>query len=307
MSASRDTSQDDLIEIDLDANDNEPELSPAGNDAGAGSQRDDRLEAEQRDDDDFETSVDTSSMSDEQKREERRKFRAEKRKREREYVSVLENELAKQREQLALLQQQVTQQTTSTVEQRYRDALEHVRRAERAMQDAVERGDGAQHVEAMRYRDEALTKARELGGHIQRMRNGGQVQQPMQPDPELLKRAQSWASKHSWYNPSGTDVDSQVVQAVDNEVAREGFDPRTTDYWEELTERLRDKLPHRFKVAERKAPAVSGRSEPTTPNGKRTVRISPEMKAALQEAGIWDDPKRRNKALADHFRILNER
>lgn len=310
MSAQRDPSGQEIeIEVDFGA-EAEDELKPVGGDGvkAPTPQRDERLEADQRDEEE-EDDDDEPGLTDEQRRNKRTRKRAELRRRNKELVVALEAELNKHREMLAQLQQQVAQQTTTTVEAQYRAAVEHVRRAETAMKDAVERGDGDRHIEAMRYRDEALTKARELGVHVQRMREGGQARPPqqLQPDPELVRRATEWASKHNWYNPAGADVDSQVVQAIDNEVARAGFDPRTTDYWEELTDRLKEKLPHRFKVAERKAPAISGRGEATVVSGKRTMKISPEFRQTLEEAGIWDDPKRRNKALADHFRILNER
>jgi hypothetical protein len=219
--------------------------------------------------------------------------------------NAMEQQLAQQQRVIEQLQHQVGQTVTQNVEAQYRAAMDHVRRAEAAMQDAVERGDGAEHVKAMRYRDEAVAAARQLAPRVEQVRRGVQpAQQQMQPDPELIRRTSEWAQKNAWFNPAGTDPDSAVVKAIDNEVAAAGFDPRTSDYWEELNDRLREKLPHRYKVGERKAPAVGGRGEVSMSAGKKTYRISQDMRAALEEAGIWDDPKRRAKVLADHFRIL---
>ena len=267
----------------------------------------DRLESDQRaehgGDDDEGDSQPNGKLTPEQRREQRRLNRI----RRKEYVNALEATVGTLSQRLQQLEQQVGRNAATTVEQQYREATDHVRRAEQIMQQAVEAGDGSKHVEAMRYRDEALAAARSLAPQVRQLRNGGAVQQQpqQQPDPELVRRATSWASRHSWYNAKGSEQDTGIIREIDAEVASEGFDPRTSDYWDELTDRARERLPHRFKVGERKGPAVGDRGEAPSP-GRKQVRISPQMRAAMEEAGVWDDPKRRNKVLADHFRLQNQ-
>jgi uncharacterized coiled-coil protein SlyX len=272
------------------------------------SEEDERLEADQRPDEDDDDDDDQPGDSEDRRRRRKNSKSAQARIRRREMFNAMEARVAEQQRVIEQLSQQVGQQVGQTVESQYRNALDHVRRAEQAMKDAVERGDGDEHVKALRYRDEAIAAARAIAPRVEQVRRAGgtaQAPQPqMQPDPELIRRTTTWAQKNPWFSPNGADPDSAVVKAIDNEVAAAGFDPRTSDYWDELNDRLREKLPHRFKVGERKGPSIGGRGEITTSAGKKTYRIAPEMRAALEEAGIWDDEKRRAKVLADHFRIL---
>lgn len=267
----------------------------------------DRLEREQRAPE-FDEDDDDVDDGDANKRAERLRRRRENRKRRLEAQRAMESQIVQQGHILQQVLQRLDQQSAQSVESQYRTAMDHVSRAEQLMKDAVERGDGDAHVKAMRYRDEAVATARRLAPAVEQQRRGGpqQPSQPMQPDPELMRRVETFKQKHQWYTPGGSDADSVLVQQLDDEVARLGYDPRTSDYWDELADRMRDKLPHRFKVGERKAPAIGDRGQPVTPGGKVTYRISPEMRAHMEEAGIWDNPKRRAKVLADHFRILKQ-
>lgn len=281
----------------------EVEVQPPGDKPGS-----DRLEREQRSPEEDEDEDDGPDDGDANKRAERLRRRREHRKRRLEAQRAMESQIMQQGQILQHVLQRLEQQSAQSVESQYRAAMDHVSRAEQLMKDAVERGDGDAHVKAMRYRDEAVATARRLAPAVEQQRRG-QPQQPsqaMQPDPELMRRVEAFQKKHQWYSPNGTDADSALVRQLDDEVARLGYDPRTSDYWDELTDRLREKIPHRFKVGERKAPAIGDRGQPVTPGGKVTYRISPEMRAHMEEAGVWDNPKRRAKVLADHFRLLKQ-
>jgi len=139
-------------------------------------------------------------------------------------------------------------------------------------------------------------------------------QAPQQVDPEVVGMAQKWATRNRWYDPNGGDQDSRVVLALDEQLSREGFDPRTPEYWEELDDRSAKYLPHRY---QRKTPSRSGNSGYNngadaggrgSPVGgsDREVRgrtseggyhLSPERVAALKESGMWDDPDKRARMI----------
>lgn len=146
------------------------------------------------------------------------------------------------------------------------------------------------------------------------------------PDPEVVRRAVAWAAKHAFADPQrGNREEVEIVKAVDHNLHKEGWDPRSDDYWTELTSRIKRRLPHHFKKAEngggRKVqddkggrPAAGGpRMAPSSqsgggsrPLGKNEVRVSAERKAAMQAAGKWDDPVLRNRQLAAYAKYDRE-
>ena len=118
--------------------------------------------------------------------------------------------------------------------------------------------------------------------------------------------AHEFIREHPWYDPDHKDEDSIIVLALDQALVRQGMNPETEEYWDELRDRVRKRLPEKFenkRNAERSdtgrprgGPQIgSGRGEGGAPSGRREVYISPERKSAMMEAGVWDDPILRNK------------
>jgi hypothetical protein len=157
--------------------------------------------------------------------------------------------------------------------------------------------------------------------------------QTQEPDPEIVARAQVWQREHSWFDPKLRDEDSAIAFAVEQTVFREGrLQPRSDDYWEEVDRRLAKRLPERYDVRGRdpddddeddderggRAPRngqrrvngdnrTNGARRPSGPTIKvggreRTLRkgevfIDEDRKAAMIEAGVWDDPTARDRFL----------
>ena len=103
--------------------------------------------------------------------------------------------------------------------------------------------------------------------------------------------------ENTWYDPSGADEDSAVVLAIDNKLAQEGYDPRSEEYWDELHNRVKRRLPEKFKQARKPTggPAVGSGREHAPVSTRKEIYISPERKSALQEAGVWEDPVLRQR------------
>lgn len=215
-----------------------------------------------------------------------------------------QNQLMAQR--LAQLEGRTFQQDQATIESRLSEAQADFSVAERLLKQAIADGNGDEVVRAMAVRDDARDRARQLTAMRQRAENARQApQQQGVPavDPRVKANAEGWMRDKQWYDPSGNDEDSAIVLAIDNRLASEGYDPKQPDYWRELDERVKRRLPHRFKAAEtpapderpagRRGPPVAGGREHAPPSTRREVYISPERKKALQEMGAWDDPAQR--------------
>ena len=109
-----------------------------------------------------------------------------------------------------------------------------------------------------------------------------------------------------WYDPAHRDADSKLALEVDQALASEGFNPKTREYWEELDNRLQDLLPHRYTnensepIQQRQRPrsAVTSTGRETSNSaGRNTFTLSPDQVRAMKDAGMWDDPVKKNRMI----------
>ena len=127
-----------------------------------------------------------------------------------------------------------------------------------------------------------------------------------------MRHAQEFIKENPWYDAQGRDEDSAIVIAIDQSLAKEGFNPQSADYWDELRRRASKRLPERFdgdapkrsserpesRREPRGGPAVGSGREYAPTSTRKEIYISPERKQALIEAGVWDDPVLRNRYVA---------
>jgi len=192
----------------------------------------------------------------------------------------------------------------NNVDGQLREAINEFDMAEKVIAKAVAAGNGDDVAQAMRYRDQAMAKAQQL--KALKDRAAQQAPQPKQPgmDDVTLHYAKEFVKENAWYDPQGRNEESAVVLAIDQTLVRDGFQPNTEEYWAELRKRAARRLPEKFgKQAEpakddrqaRGGPAVGSGREHAPSSTRKEVYISPERKAALIEAGVWDDPVLRMK------------
>jgi hypothetical protein len=124
-------------------------------------------------------------------------------------------------------------------------------------------------------------------------------------DRRLVDNANSFMEKNSWYKPDGKDTDSAMTRTLDNGLAQEGWDPKSSEYWEELNARVKKYLPHRSNrgtVASTDTPkprsVVSGSGGESGSSGNPgTFKLSGARVQALKDAGMWEDPAQRADAV----------
>jgi hypothetical protein len=174
--------------------------------------------------------------------------------------------------------------------------------AEKVIAKAIENGNGADVTQALRYRDQAIAQMNQLLFAKQQSAR----QAPPQPkiDDMTMHYAKEFIEENSWYDPQGRDEESAIVLAIDQALAKEGLNPQSEEYWDELRSRAARRLPERFgqkkaapksERSPRGGPAVGSGREHAPTSTRKEIYISPERKEALIEAGVWDDPVLRMK------------
>ena len=117
-------------------------------------------------------------------------------------------------------------------------------------------------------------------------------QQYVAPQQSADPKAEDWAAKNTWF---GNDS-AMTYTAFDIHktlVEREGFDPKSDEYYAEVDKRIRLEFPHKFdKVddnsTERAKPAQTVASaKRSAPTGrKKTVRLTPSQVAIAKRLGV---------------------
>ena len=169
--------------------------------------------------------------------------------------------------------------------------------AERVIAKAVDSGNGTDVTQAMRYRDQAMMTMNQLLAAKQETNRP----QPNMPkvDDLTMHYAKEFIQDNPWYDAQGRDESSAIVLAIDQSLAKEGLNPQTEEYWDELRSRAARRLPEKFgnsKSSQRSdrqprgGPAVGSGREHAPATTRNEVYINPERKQALIDAGVWDDP-----------------
>lgn len=258
---------------------------------------DERLAESEDDSDD-----DIASSTNREKRRKRREMQRRAR-------EAKDRELAQLRETVAQLSQRISVTETravnsdvQTLQQQYAKAVREVQQAELVMARAIEAGNGEDVAAALRIRDQAKAEAASIETRYQQFQTAVQQASTPQVDPTIVNYAKQWMDANPWYDPQGRDRDSALTKAIDGELVRDGFDPRSREYWEELTSRVAEALQPEGKAAKndtprRKAPPTGNTREHAPQSTRKEIYVTPERKQAMVEAGVWDDPVLRQKYL----------
>lgn len=248
-------------------------------------------------------------------RERRRQERQARKDRHRQTVNDLRSQLAIRDRMLEELSTRVSQVETRSstadltrIDAGIQQAEQNYNYHKSVLARATTEGDGETAADATEKMLQARVRHNELNLLKRRMTPQPQSQ-PL--DPRMVSAAQEWMDRNKWYNPTGGDQDSQVVLAIDRQLALERLDPTTDSYWDELSRRVEKYLPHRVKRG--KIETVEGGSKNPTPppsrgvsgskpGRKETYTLSKERVNAMKDAGVWDDPKAR----ADMIRRYRE-
>ena len=117
-------------------------------------------------------------------------------------------------------------------------------------------------------------------------------QQQRAPQQQSDPRAEDWASRNSWF---GNDS-AMTYTAFDIHktlVEKEGYDPKSNEYYTEVDKRIRLEFPHKFdkiegSTTERAKPAqnVASARRSASTGRKKTVKLTPSQVAIAKRLGV---------------------
>ena len=225
-------------------------------------------------------------------------------------ISSLQKKNQALEERLAKVEKRTSGAELARVDKAIDDAGVSVEYAKMKIQEAVNAGDGASMTRAQELWYEAQRKLESLKS-LREQATRQMSQPPNQgiqpPNVAVQRRASEWMAKNPWYDPRNGDFDSETAFRIDQRLTAEGFDPTSDEYWDEMDSRVKQYLPHRATSGEpaprrdppRSAVTSTGRDSSPSPRAGQMV-ISPERVAAMKEAGVWDNPEKRNKMIKSY-------
>ena len=115
-----------------------------------------------------------------------------------------------------------------------------------------------------------------------------QTKQSAQTDP----MAEAWATENSWFGNDSAmtytafDIHKQLVE-------KEGYDPKSKEYYDEVDKRIRVEFPHKFdkiegNTTERAKPVqnVASAKRSASTKGRKTVKLTPSQVAIAKRLGV---------------------
>ena len=171
--------------------------------------------------------------------------------------------------------------------------------AQKQLAAAIEAGDAVSQVEANKKIaelafEDAKIKQRKTETVEQekpvKLSDGGQLpNRTPQRMPEADPMAEDWAAKNSWF---GTDraMTFTAFEIHKDLVDKEGFDPKSQEYYEEIDKRIRVDFGHKFdnnetKQTNRAVQSVASANRSSKP-GRKQVRLTSSQVAIAKKLGV---------------------
>ena len=164
---------------------------------------------------------------------------------------------------------------------------------------AIESGDAAAQVQAnkriaeLAFEDAKLKQKASNVKQVEepvKLSDGGNLpRQTPQQMPQADPMAEEWASKNSWF---GTDraMTFTAFEIHKDLVEKEGYDPKSQEYYAEIDKRIKVDFPHKFGNTESQAPSravqsVASANRSSKP-GRKQVRLTSSQVAIAKKLGV---------------------
>ena len=207
-----------------------------------------------------------------------------------EYAQSLENRRKLDQERF----QKVDADYTKRFEESVKSGMEM---AQKQLAQAIEAGDAPAQVEAnkriaeLAFDNAKLQQRRSVQAEkpVQLSDGGNLPKQAPQSLPQADPEAEEWASKNRWF---GTDraMTFTAFEIHKDLVDKEGYDPKSNEYYEEIDKRIRVDFPHKFDKSEsiqttRPVQSVASASR-SAKTGRKQVRLTSSQVAIAKKLGV---------------------
>ena len=210
-----------------------------------------------------------------------------------EYATAIENKRKIDQERF----NKVDSDYTAKFEESVKSGMEM---AQQKLASAIEAGDAQAQVEANKKIAElafenAKLKQRKQATPVEqekpvKLSDGGQLPtQTPRSLPEADPMAEDWAAKNRWF---GTDraMTFTAFEIHKDLVEKEGFDPKSDEYYVEIDKRIRVDFPHKFgnnenKQTSRAVQSVASANRSSKP-GRKQVRLTSSQVAIAKKLGV---------------------
>jgi len=169
--------------------------------------------------------------------------------------------------------------------------------AQRELASAIEAGDAKAQVEAnkriatLAFDNAKLEQAKERKEDV-KLSDGGKLprQTPQTlPEQPADPQAEAWASKNTWFGKDRA-MTFTAFEIHKDLVEREGYDPKSNEYYDEVNKRIKVDFPHKFAKdghIETSKPVQSVASaQRSVKQGRQTVRLTSSQVAIAKKLGV---------------------
>lgn len=145
----------------------------------------------------------------------------------------------------------------------------------RELDEAIELGEVSKQSELRDKYHDTRSELQQLGAYIQRQEQtlNQPVAQPAPAAPPANPKAVEWTKRQKWWGKD--EALTAVAFAIDDRLIKEGVNPYSDAFYQELQRRLAPYMPR----SDRRRQAVAGVSSRSAPAPGRKVRLSDEDRA----------------------------
>jgi len=170
--------------------------------------------------------------------------------------------------------------------------------AQRELSAAIEAGDAKAQVEAnkriatLAFENAKLEEAKSRTVETPAPTVPSQVVQPQQSAaqvPEADPDAEAWASRNPWFGQDRA-MTYTAFEIHKDLVDKEGFDPKSDEYYAEVDKRIKIDFPHKFgktntETTTKPVQTVASAQRSVKP-GRKTVKLTPSQVAIAKKLGV---------------------